>query len=214
MPPEINTGLPTITGYLISMRGLLFSGCKAPKMMTLLGFIITLVSLSFAYSSDSVEEPQDYRLEDYDAPVPQTLTGATLVDAFAVKKLLEEQSALVIDVIPQHRRPDFLPENQIWIPVEHQGVAGSIWLPDIGYGVLSDITIGYFKDNLQKHTDNKSEHPIVFYCRLDCWMSWNAAKRALEFGYTNVFWFADGLDGWTFEDFKTTALTPEPGKRQ
>jgi rhodanese-related sulfurtransferase len=27
-------------------------------------------------------------------------------------------------------------------------------------------------------------------------MSWNAAKRALEYGYTNVMWFRDGTDGW------------------
>lgn len=167
-----------------------------------------------AFASDVVEEPEDYRLENYDAPVPETLSGATTVDALVVKDLLEQKNALVVDVIPQHRRPDFLPENQIWIPVEHQGVAGSIWLPDIGYGVLSETTIAYFKNNLNKYTDNQTDHPVVFYCRLDCWMSWNAAKRALEFGYTNIYWFADGLDGWTFEDFETAALTPEPGKRQ
>ena len=27
-------------------------------------------------------------------------------------------------------------------------------------------------------------------------MSWNAAKRALTYGYTNVSWFPDGTDGW------------------
>jgi rhodanese-related sulfurtransferase len=27
-------------------------------------------------------------------------------------------------------------------------------------------------------------------------MSWNAAKRALSYGYTHVFWYRDGSDGW------------------
>ncbi len=170
-------------------------------------------SVSLASASD-VDEPNDYRMEDYDAPVPSLLTGATLVDAFEVKRLLEEHNALVIDVIPEHRKPDFLPENQIWIPPAHKGVAGSIWLPDIGYGVLSEATEKYFKNNLEKYTDSNKDHPVVFYCRMDCWMSWNAGKRALSYGYTNVYWFSYGIDGWMFEDFERQALTAEPGVRQ
>ena len=60
---------------------------------------------------------------------------------------------------------------------------------------------------------NKS-HPVIFYCRSDCWMSWNAAKRALSFGYTKVYWFAEGIDGWLFEEYDTEVLTPAAGQRQ
>lgn len=169
--------------------------------------------LHTAATAADVPEPEGYRLEEYDAPVPQTITGGTVVDATETKHLRDTEDALVIDVIPEHRKPDFLPENQIWIPPSHRGIPGSIWLPDIGYGVLSDITEAYFKNNLQKHTTSR-EHPIIFYCRLDCWMSWNAAKRALTFGYKNVYWFSEGIDGWTFEDFDLEKLTPEPGQRQ
>jgi hypothetical protein len=27
-------------------------------------------------------------------------------------------------------------------------------------------------------------------------MSWNAAQRAISYGYSNVSWFRDGTDGW------------------
>jgi rhodanese-related sulfurtransferase len=27
-------------------------------------------------------------------------------------------------------------------------------------------------------------------------MSWNAAKQALSYGYTNVAWYPEGTDGW------------------
>jgi rhodanese-related sulfurtransferase len=27
-------------------------------------------------------------------------------------------------------------------------------------------------------------------------MAWNAAKRAKEWGYNNVWWFREGVDGW------------------
>ncbi len=181
-----------------------------------LAIVICTVFLAYTslVSAGDVEEPTDYRMEDYDAPVPLVLTGATVVDAFDVKRLLEEENALVIDVIPEHRKPDFLPENQIWIPPAHKGVAGSIWLPDIGYGVLSEATEKYFTDNLEKYTDSNKNHPVVFYCRMDCWMSWNAGKRALGYGYTNIYWFSYGIDGWIFEDFELQALTAEPGVRQ
>ena len=32
--------------------------------------------------------------------------------------------------------------------------------------------------------------PLVFYCDANCWMSWNAAKRAMdELGYSRVYWY-------------------------
>jgi rhodanese-related sulfurtransferase len=27
-------------------------------------------------------------------------------------------------------------------------------------------------------------------------MAWNAAKRAREWGYSDVMWFREGVDGW------------------
>ncbi len=161
-----------------------------------------------------VAQPDGYRMELYDDEVPVNLDGATRVTAVDVKRLQEQHEALVIDVIPEHRRPDFLPENQIWIPVAHKGVAGALWLPDIGFGVLSDVTEHYFKSHLNDAVKGDVNHPVVFYCRSDCWMSWNAAKRALSYGYTSVFWFADGIDDWSFEDYEFEILQAATGKRQ
>jgi PQQ-dependent catabolism-associated CXXCW motif protein len=31
---------------------------------------------------------------------------------------------------------------------------------------------------------------------MECWMSWNAAKRAVALGYARVHWYPDGTDGW------------------
>ena len=33
---------------------------------------------------------------------------------------------------------------------------------------------------------------LVIYCQEDCWMSWNAAKRVLSYGYPNVAWYPRG----------------------
>jgi PQQ-dependent catabolism-associated CXXCW motif protein len=48
----------------------------------------------------------------------------------------------------------------------------------------------------------------VVYCLKDCWMSWNAAKRALAMGYTNVAWYPDGTDGWASADLPLEQATP------
>ncbi len=52
--------------------------------------------------------------------------------------------------------------------------------------------------------------PLVFYCLKDCWMSWNAAKRALELGYKNVDWYPEGSDGWAAAGLPLEKRTPEP----
>jgi rhodanese-related sulfurtransferase len=41
-------------------------------------------------------------------------------------------------------------------------------------------------------------------------MSWNAAKRALALGYTNVVWYPDGTDGWFNALLPLQDSTPEP----
>ena len=51
---------------------------------------------------------------------------------------------------------------------------------------------------------------LVFYCLADCWMSWNAAKRALSLGYSNVAWYREGTDGWRAAGLPLQEATPEP----
>lgn len=161
----------------------------------------------------AVDEPNGYRHERYDDEVPATLSGATRVTALEVANLQSVFDAVVVDVIPEQRKPNALPPGQIWFPVAHVGVAGALWLPDVGYGSLSDTTTSYFVDHLRASTNDDSNHPVIFYCRSDCWMSWNAAKRAMAFGYTRVYWFAEGIDEWQFEDLDTQVLEPAPGLR-
>jgi PQQ-dependent catabolism-associated CXXCW motif protein len=50
---------------------------------------------------------------------------------------------------------------------------------------------------------------VVLYCLADCWMSWNAAKRALAIGYSNVAWYREGTDGWVAAGLPLEEATPE-----
>jgi 3-mercaptopyruvate sulfurtransferase SseA len=41
-------------------------------------------------------------------------------------------------------------------------------------------------------------------------MSWNAAKRAPSYGYSNVAWYPEGTDGWQRADLPVAESQPEP----
>ena len=62
------------------------------------------------------------------------------------------------------------------------------------YGIseLAMETENYFRLGLERITQSDGAKLLVFYCLRDCWMSWNAAKRALALGYKNVAWYPDG----------------------
>lgn len=165
-----------------------------------------------APADDAVAEPEGYRLQDYDAPVPDTLSGARTVTAVDVRALLAK-GAVIVDVIPAHRPPPRLPDGQLWMPPPHSGVPGALWLPDTGFGALAPVTERYFLDHLERASGGERSRALVFYCRMDCWMSWNAARRALLAGYENVHWFRDGIDDWRFEGYPVEPLEPAPGSR-
>jgi len=46
----------------------------------------------------------------------------------------------------------------------------------------------------------------------DCWMSWNAGKRALSLGYVHVLWYPDGTDGWAAAGYPLEERNPEPAE--
>ena len=44
-------------------------------------------------------------------------------------------------------------------------------------------------ERLSRISREHADATLVFYCRADCWMSWNAAKRALAWGFATSGWF-------------------------
>ena len=141
-------------------------------------------------------EPSAYRMDDYRSPTPATLSGATVVDTKGAKRLLHEGRSVFVDVLPRAPRPQGLPASTVWRPKPRKDIPGSIWLVDTGYGALPSAMERYFLEGLAKATGQDKHRPLVFYCLRDCWMSWNAAKRAAEAGYGAVYWYPDGTDGW------------------
>lgn len=157
-----------------------------------------------------VLEPNDYRLEDYRAPTPATLRGAKVVGTPEAEKIWRSRTASFIDVLPRPPRPRSLPEGTLWHDKPRVDIPDSIWLPDTGYGKLAPSMADYFAKGLEKATHGDHARLIVLYCLADCWMSWNAAKRALSLGYSNVAWYREGTDGWLAAGLPLKDATPEP----
>ena len=156
------------------------------------------------------EEPAGYRMTDFRDPVPCALTGATVVSTEALRLRMERDSPLLVDVLPAPRRPEGLPEGTPWLPPTRRNIPGTIWLPNTGFGELPVEEETYLRTNLERLTGGDRSRSIVFYCLAQCWMSWNAARRALAWGYASVIWYPDGTDEWEAAGLPLAESSPVP----
>ena len=151
-------------------------------------------------------EPDGYRLDDYRAPVPETVAGGEVLHLEQMQAVAGSPDVLLIDVLPAPRRPDGMRPEMPWLPAPHRSLPGAVWWPDVGRGALAPAHEAVFRSRLQAVGPDRL---MVFFCLSDCWMSWNAAKRAARFGY-RVAWFPEGVDRWEAAGLPTTSIAPEP----
>ncbi|WP_119461660.1 PQQ-dependent catabolism-associated CXXCW motif protein [Rhodospirillaceae bacterium SYSU D60014] len=161
-------------------------------------------------AAQAVPEPEGYRLDLYRAPTPDTIAGGTVVSTEKLQALLADDGVILIDVLPEQRKPDNLPASTLWFPKPRNNIPGSVWLPDVGRGELSQALESYFRSNLERLAGGDKERKLVFYCLSDCWMSWNAAKRAIDYGYASVYWYPEGTDGWAAAGLPLEESRPVP----
>lgn len=156
-----------------------------------------------------VPEPEGYRMDAYRAPTPATLRGVRVIDTGEAERLWRDKAALFVDVMPRDVKPANLPPGTIWRDKPRDHLPGSVWLANVGYGALNPGMDAYFRDRLGALTEGRRDAALVFYCLTDCWMSWNAARRAQgEYGYTNVIWYPAGSDGWAKAGLPLEKATP------
>jgi PQQ-dependent catabolism-associated CXXCW motif protein len=172
--------------------------------------VATLALTALANAQGSAPEPEGYRTDNYRAPVPATLSGARVLATDQVEAIWRAGNAAFIDVLPRPPKPPNLPAGTIWRDKPRLNIPGSIWLPDTGYGTLAEATENYLKQGLAHASGGDKSKLLVVYCQADCWMSWNAAKRALTYGYSNVAWYSEGTDFWEAADLPLAESQPEP----
>lgn len=148
-----------------------------------------------------------YRLLRYRSPTPETSDHATTLTTQELVELIKRNNRVaLLDVQP-------IQWNHVFIQKEPRlHIPGSTWTPNVGLGVLEPEWSDYFKLNMEEISQGDKSHPVVIYCRADCWMSWNALKRASAWGYTNLYWYRNGSDGWIEHDLETVIAQPVPFK--
>jgi PQQ-dependent catabolism-associated CXXCW motif protein len=173
-----------------------------------LAALLPALAASAATRPPHVPEPAGYWTGDVNAPTPSTLHGAKVVNAQQVSALLKAGSAIIVDVSNAPRRPENLAPGAPWMPTSHPGIPGALWIPGAGLGVVPPTVDAFFRSQLAKSTGGDFSRSLVIYCHQRCWLSWNAAKRAISYGYRNVAWFPQGIEGWRASGLSTEELTP------
>jgi PQQ-dependent catabolism-associated CXXCW motif protein len=116
-----------------------------------------------------------------------------------------------VDVVATTLRPASDGLAAAWLPNEPRlGIPGSVWLPNVGYGRLEPHIDAYFRANLERITGGDRTRCLLFYCKADCWMSWNAVRRAASYRYACLYWYRDGTDGWSAAGLPLEEAEPVP----
>ena len=175
------------------------------KLLAALVPVLFLLSSSTAQGEEKLFDDQGYRIAWFRSPTPSRVEGAQTLGVEQLQARLRDQpSTLLIDVLP-------LTWMGIWVEMEpHRSLPGALWLPNVGRAVLEPIWADYLETNLERLTRGKKSHPLVVFCRADCWYSWNAVKRIAGLGYTNIYWYRLGTDGWLEAGHRLTDIDPEP----
>jgi PQQ-dependent catabolism-associated CXXCW motif protein len=124
------------------------------------------------------------RTADLSAPTPLEVPGATTIRTGALKESLQANPPpLLFDVLGGEL---------------HASLPGAIWLPGAGRGEsFTDSVQARLSQTLQAMTKGDRKRPLVFFCQgTQCWLSYNAALRAVALGYEAVFWYRGGIEAW------------------
>jgi len=176
---------------------------RAALIGLLLAALPALAAAAPAFDADG------YRRPPYRAPTPASLDGATVLDTDALVALRRRRpDTVLIDVYnATWTAGDFLLERP------HPSLPGAVWLPNTGTTPLAPRWRAYLLDHLRAFTEHDRQRPLVFFCRSDCWLSWNAARRALAAGHPAVYWYPLGVDGWRAAGRPVSGTTPAPAGR-
>lgn len=161
-----------------------------------------------AASSDGVSEPEGFWSGPMNSAVPATITGGKVIHANELARLLKQGKPVVIDVSNEPTRPAGMAPDAPWMPLPQEVIAGSVWLPGAGMPDIAPETDALFRNLLSQRTGDDPEHAVVIYCHERCWLSWNATKRAIGYGYRRVHWFPEGVEGWRAAGNTTVIAKP------
>lgn len=181
---------------------------SSPSFITILAFVAAAViafspAPAVAQKKSYGGEDRDWnvaptaklRTADYHAPTPRTIPGGRVVRTAGLEVMRE--------IRPQPYLIDVLGGDA------HRTIAGAFWLAGAGAGDMNADEARRFLDAVAKFAGGDRNRPIVFFCAdSQCWLSYNAALRAIGAGYTNIMWYRGGLAAWFHAGLSMTQSEP------
>lgn len=143
----------------------------------------------------SIAPTAELRTGDYHGPTPRAIPGGRTVRTTELRAMLIGRTPpYLIDVLGGQG---------------HRTVAGAFWMHGAGAGDLSPDEARRFVRAVAKFAAGDRGRPIVFFCAdAECWLSYNAALRAIAAGYTNIMWYRGGIAAWLHAGFPMSQADP------
>lgn len=157
-----------------------------------IGLILAGICAPAARATDDFDA-DGYRAAYYRAPVDRLPEPARRI---ALERALKLRDALFIDVLPVesgHRDPA---TGQWRLSQPHETVPGALWHPETGRSPVDPVLWRGLEEAVATARRGRPHLPVVLFCRTDCWMGWNAARRLAKGGVHRVYWLAEGIEGW------------------
>ncbi len=181
---------------------------RAPRMLKPIVIASLLVVLAgvcsytyyhwFTTEAGLFDKETGYRTKNFRAPLTAALIGGKVITLDNLETLIQNESPVLVDVMHiDHGLKSILSLGYLGENPNRDHIPGSVWLPLMGQAKISRETEQSYQKALEELTHGNKSKPVVFYCLSDCWASWNAARRAISYGYRNVLWFKEGTDLWS-----------------
>ena len=186
-----------MSNYSRRMSTLCRRGLRAAAAQLLACALLFLADGGYAQSaagaSGYADEARDWgiaptsrlRQQPYHGPTPLTLPGAQVVQTRELQAMLASAvSPVLIDVLADEA---------------HVTLAGAVWISGAGRGTnFLDPVQSVLEQLLAKLSHGDKARALVFFCASSqCWLSYNAALRAVTADYEKVYWYRGGIEAWT-----------------
>ena len=141
---------------------------------------------------------EELRRPPYSAPTPRSIPdGSVITTAELRDRLAGANPPVVIDVAGGEG---------------HETLPGALWIPGAGRGDnFVDPVQAQFAALLGQVTAGDKGRGLVFLCvNAQCWLSYNAARRAIAAGFRQVYWYRGGYAAWRAAGLPLVPMQP-PG---
>lgn len=124
------------------------------------------------------------------ADTPDSLKGATVVDAAKVKSLMDS-GVMAIDARVANEYAESHIKGAINVPYKEKSTKA------VDFDAKQDsIDLGKLPAN--------NSTAIIIYCNgPECWKSYKASTAAIKAGYKTVYWFRLGIPEWKTKGYPT-----------